>query len=135
MSRNYRELSLLQTFEERFEYLRLSGLVGKETFGGRRYLNQSFYSSIEWKRARRNAIARDSGCDLGIPGYEIYDRLYVHHISPLKYEDLVQGNFRDAFSIDNLITVSFDTYERIHYGSSKPSAMVVERKPGDTKLW
>lgn len=132
---NYRELSLLETFEERFHYLRLSGNVGKETFGGRRLLNQSFYHSREWRTARRNVIARDLGCDLGIRGYEILDRLYVHHISPLKYSDLAGGDFRTALAMDNLITVSFDTHERIHYGSSKPDAMVIERKPGDTKLW
>lgn len=133
--RSYLELKNLKTFEERFEYLRLSGRVGKETFGGRRALNQRFYSSQEWRRLRRDVIVRDSGCDLGIPGYEIFDRIYIHHIIPIRVIDLQQGDYRSALDINNLITVSSDTHERIHYGSEKPNSIIQDRTQGDTTLW
>src|ERR1700754_1173570 len=82
--RTYSELSRLRTFEERYRYLALRGGVGQETFGFDRYINQMFYASVEWKRIRQRVILRDNGCDLGIEGYEIHDRLYVHHMNPME---------------------------------------------------
>lgn len=136
MSRSYYELSLLPTFEERFEYLRLQGVVGRETFGYDRYMNQRFYKSSEWKRQRNNAIIRDHGSDLGILDRPIHDRLYIHHINPMRPEDFTQGNPM-VLDLDNLITVSFDTHQAIHYGnaSNLRSNKPIVRTPGDTDSW
>ena len=136
MIRTYRELRSLRTFEERFEYLKLGGSVGGQTFGGRRLLNQQFYSSQEWRTTRRDVIARDFGCDLGIEGYTINDQIYVHHITPISPTELVHNDYGLALSLDNLITVSFDTHQQNHYGGNNPRRLtMVERRPGDTKLW
>ena len=81
MNRCYSELILLDTFEKRFDYLKLTGIIGKETFGYDRYLNQNLYNSPRWKRVRDKAIIRDMGCDLGLEGYEIqYDKILIHHM-------------------------------------------------------
>lgn len=133
--RSYQELRRLQTFEERFEYLRLFGVVGKATFGFDRHLNQKFYTSSEWRHLRHQVIARDEGLDLGIPGYEIYDKPIIHHMIPLTISDLRSGN-PQAMDVDFLITVSHKTHNAIHYGdASLLSRPLVERRPGDTKLW
>ena len=84
----YTELSRLTTFEERYSYLRLDGVVGKETFGFERYLNQVFYRSKEWKAVRDLVIIRDCGCDLGVPGYEIHGHILIHHLNPISVEDI-----------------------------------------------
>lgn len=135
MSKTYDELMTYKTFEERFEYLKLGGFVGKETFGYDRYLNQVLYRSPEWKQIRNRVIIRDNGCDLGIPGREIGDKILVHHINPITLEDIINRN-PEIFNINNLITVSFNTHQAIHYSSSDILVKdPVERKPGDTKLW
>jgi hypothetical protein len=89
--RTYRELSHLSTFEERYRYLALRGQVGSATFGYDRWVNQQFYRSREWRRIRNHVIARDLGCDLGIEGFEIYDRIIIHHMNPMGVEDIVGG--------------------------------------------
>ncbi len=133
--RSYSELRRFQTFEDRFEYLSIRGEVGKATFGFDRWINQAFYRSREWKQARDYVIVRDDGCDLGIPGYEIRSQLLVHHMNPITSEDLECG---EEWVIDPefLITTTHRTHNAIHYGDSslliKP---LVERRPGDTKLW
>lgn len=133
--RTYTELRKLQTFEERWQYLRLDGRVGNETFGFERYLNQDFYSSREWKQARRDAIVRDNGCDLGFADLEIHEGLYVHHMNPITVEDLERGN-PDILDPEFLITVCHQTHNAIHYGDERllPRPLV-ERRPGDTNLW
>lgn len=134
--RSYKELSRLKSFKEKFEYLRLQGQVGKDTFGFDRYLNQALYSSQEWKRFRRNVIIRDNGCDLGDPDREIQgDRIIIHHINPLTVEDLEKRN-PAIFDMDNVICVSYLTHQAIHYGDEsllpqEPN----ERTPGDTIPW
>jgi hypothetical protein len=134
MLRRYSELRRLQTFEERFEYLSLEGLVGDTTFGFDRYLNQRFYRSREWKDVRSWVIVRDNGCDLGIPGFEIYKDLLVHHVNPI----LSSLDLNEDWVLDPefLITASLKTHNAIHFGDASllPRAPV-ERKPGDTKLW
>ncbi|MDO5397628.1 MAG: hypothetical protein Q4G33_06835 [bacterium] len=90
--KSYDELIKLPSFEERFEYLRLNGTVGEETFGFARYINQSFYHSYEWLRFRDKVIVRDNGCDLGVSGYEIADSIIIHHINPITYDDIVNMN-------------------------------------------
>jgi len=134
-TRSYYAVSRLETFEERFDYLKLGGQVGHATFGFDRWLNQRFYQSREWRLARNHVIARDNGCDLGVPGYEIEAKLLVHHINPLLPDDLEYGEAW-IFDPEFLITTSKQTHNAIHYGDKsllpKPH---VDRKPGDTRLW
>lgn len=133
--KSFKELSRLQTFEERFDYLRLKGSVGRDTFGFERYLNQRFYRSREWQLVRPHVIARDLGFDLGIEGYDIPDRVIIHHMNPMSPEDIIEFDI-DILNPDFLITTSHKTHNDIHYGRSDHSSKhYVERKPGDTKLW
>ena len=135
MYRSYRELSRLETFEERFEYLRLVGSVGEATFGFDRWLNQMFYQSREWKQAREYAIVRDGGCDLGIPGYDIHTEMLVHHINPLDPDAIVHAD-DSMLDPDNLITTTKRTHNAIHYGTDSLLPQTVpERQPNDTQLW
>ena len=133
--RNYDEMSLRTTFLKRFRYLVLGGELGAETFGFDRHLNQTFYASREWKQARDIAIIRDQGCDLGIPGREIHDKVLVHHMNPIQPRDLIHFN-EDILDPNFLICVSHRTHNAIHYGdeSQLPSDIIV-RRPGDTTLW
>jgi hypothetical protein len=134
-NRTYSELRQLETFEERFRYLELRGVLGFATFGFDRWMNQRFYKSREWQLVRDAVIVRDNGCDLGIPGYEIYSGLIVHHMNPLSVSDLIGS---EAWVIDPefLITTSLQTHNAIHYGDEKQIPRgPVERKVGDTTLW
>jgi hypothetical protein len=133
--RSYSELRRLEGFEERFRYLSLGGSVGSSTFGFDRYLNQGFYRSTEWRQIRQHVIARDYGCDLGVDGYEIFDRLLIHHMNPISAEDIKHGN-DDIFDPEFLITTTHRTHNAIHYGDERLLARpFVERRRGDTKLW
>ena len=134
-TRTYSELRHLQTHLERFRYLALHGAVGDATFGFDRYMNQQFYRSHEWRQLRHRVIVRDEGCDLGIEGYEIFDRVVIHHMNPITVEDFKRGN-HDILDPEFLITTTHDTHNAIHYGDEKllPRPFV-ERRPGDTKLW
>ena len=134
--RTYNELSQLRTFEERYEYLKLSSIIGDKTFGFERYLNQGFYRSPEWKRVRREAILRDRGCDLGIDGRDIIDRIEIHHITPISLEDFENGTPL-LLDLNNLICTSPNTHKAIHYGESNlitPSEPTI-RRPNDTCPW
>jgi hypothetical protein len=131
----YEELAKRDTFLGRFRYAVLGGELGVATFGFDRHLNQAFYSSREWKRARDIAIIRDSGCDLGIPGREVHDRILVHHMNPIKVSDLVHFN-EDLLNPEYLICVSTRTHNAIHFGDENQLPQeIVERFPGDTDLW
>lgn len=133
--RSYSELITLPTFKERYEYLKLNGIVGKETFGWDRYINQDFYHSEEWKSIRDYIIVRDNGCDLGVPGYEIHTKIYIHHMNPIDANDII--GYTD-FLVDPefLICTSFITHNAIHYGKdSVLNYEPVTREPNDTKLW
>jgi len=133
--KSYSELLDHETFEDRFEYLKIGGVVGESTFGHNRHLNQSFYTSREWKRVRDLVVIRDNGCDLGVFGYEINGALLIHHINPIGIDDLVHGNDR-ALDPNNLITTTKATHNAIHFGdSSLLRVPFVARSPGDTKLW
>lgn len=133
--RTYSELILLPTFEERFEYLRLSGSVGAKTFGSDRYLNQLFYNSEVWKAVRRKIIIRDDGCDLAMDGYEIADRIIIHHMNPITLEELVHGS-NSVIDPEFLICVSYRTHRAIHYSDAKQTPQVpIQRHPGDTVPW
>lgn len=113
--RTYSELILLTTFEERFQYLKLGGTVGQIAFGYERYLNQLLYISDEWKRCRRKVIIRDLGCDLACEGYELQDKILIHHMNPITVDDILQRNPR-VFDLENLICTSHNTHNAIHYG-------------------
>lgn len=135
MIRTYRELSRLDTFEDRYDYLQLSGSVGKGTFGYDRYLNQSFYRSKEWRTLRPHVIARDLGADLGIEGYEIHDKIIIHHMNPMSADDIKEG-LELIIDPEFLITTTHRTHNAIHYGdSSLLLTPFVERQRGDTRLW
>ena len=133
--KSYRNLILLPTFEERYEYLKLSGVVGESTFGFDRYLNQEFYTSKEWRQFRYKMIARDEGCDMGHPDFPIGGRVILHHINPLLVEDF--ENSTDAlFDPDNVICVSEATHNAIHFGDETllPAEPII-RTANDTCPW
>ena len=134
MNKSYRELRLLGTFEERLEYLRLIGNVGQETFGFDRYFNQRFYQSREWKQVRNKVLLRDNCCDLGMEGYELYGKMLIHHINPISLQD-IQDASDYLFNPDNLITVSPDTHNAIHYGRELVKREPMIRTPNDTCPW
>ena len=133
--RTYSELCQLSTFEERFDYLRLNGSVGKDTFGFDRYLNQQFYRSSEWKRIRDRVILRDNGCDLGVEGYEIRGKILIHHINPISVEDI--HTMSDLLmNPEYLICVSHRTHNAIHYGDESLIINApIERTQNDTCPW
>lgn len=136
MIRTYTELSKLQTFEERFEYLRLDGEVGKDTFGFDRIFNQKFYRSAEWRRIRDQVIIRDNGCDLGILGHEIYgQRILIHHMNPISLEDL-ERRTEILMNPEYLITTIHNTHNAIHYGDADLLIKLPkERSKNDTCPW
>ena len=133
--RTYSELTTLPTFEERFDYLNLSGKVGAETFGFDRVFNQKFYRSTEWTKMRDYVINRDLGCDLGVIGYDIIGKIFIHHMNPISMPDIKE---RTKYLLDPefLITMSFQTHNAIHYGDkSQVDRKPIERKPNDTCPW
>ena len=133
--KTYSELITLPTFLERFRYLKLGGLVGKETFGFDRYLNQTLYRSVEWKRFRRDVILRDMGMDLACDGYEIVGKIMVHHIGPLTIQDIIRRDPK-IFDPENVICTSMNTHNAIHYGDE--SLLITEpiaRTKNDTCPW
>lgn len=135
--RTYSELITLPTFEERYEYLRLGGKVGEETFGFDRYLNQLFYKSDEWLAIRDEVIIRDCGCDLAMPDREIPDgvRILVHHMNPLRSDDILR---RSKYLLDPeyLICTIKNTHDAIHYGDRSLLLLEpIERTPYDTCPW
>lgn len=133
--RSYTELSQLKTFKERFLYLKLNGVVGEETFGFERYLNQKFYKSSEWKAIRDQVIVRDYGCDLGVEGYEMYGKILIHHMNPITTDDIVN---RSDFLMnpEYLISTSLNTHNAIHYGDENLLITApIERTKNDTCPW
>lgn len=127
---------LLPTFEERFKYLKLGGKVGGETFGWDRYFNQAFYKSREWLHARQEVILRDNGCDLAIDDREIMGKVIVHHMNPLTLDQIEEGG-PELFDLQNLVCVSHETHNAIHYGDEHllVPTNFVERRPNDTCPW
>jgi hypothetical protein len=136
MIRTYSELIQIPTFEERFEYLKLRGNVGNQTFGYDRYLNQNFYKSSLWRSIRNQIILRDMGCDLAIEGREIYGKIIIHHMNPLTVNDIEESTIY-LMNPEFLICVSNDTHQAIHYGDRNllQETTFVERKPNDTSPW
>lgn len=135
MIRSYTQLSQLKTFEERFNYVRVSASIGVATFGFDRWLNQAFYTSREWRHVRQDVIARDRGCDLGIEDFPLWDRIAIHHLNPISVRELNEGD-PAILDPEYLISVAHDTHNAIHFGKEAPvKNRIVTRHPGDTKLW
>jgi hypothetical protein len=133
--RTYSELIQLPTFEERYRYLRLRGAVGEETFGFDRVFNQRFYSSVEWKRLRREIIIRDNGCDLGMDGWGIPGNIFIHHMNPILLKDILTASDL-LLNPEYLVCTSFETHNAIHYGDENLLATApIERTKNDTCLW
>ena len=136
MTLSYSELITLPTFEERFRYLKLGGVVGEETFGYDRYLNQAFYTSKLWRDFRRDIIVRDLGCDLGIPDREIGGLVLIHHLNPISLDDILKRNLEVLVNPENSICVSHNTHQAIHYGDeSLLITAPIERSRNDTCPW
>ena len=134
--RTYSELVKLPTFMERFNYLSLKGVIGEDTFGFDRYLNQRFYRSREWKQLRNRIIVRDNGCDLGVEGYDIFEKIAIHHMNPLRPNDIVNST-EFLMNPEYLICVRPMTHNAIHYGDESLLIVneIVERKPNDQCPW
>ena len=133
--KSYSELITLPTFEERFEYLRLNGTVGSETFGHDRYLNQTLYRSPEWKRFRHKIIIRDNGCDLACEGYEIYEKILIHHINPITVKNILERNPM-VFDPENVVCTILNTHNAIHYGDDSLIIKApIRRHKNDTCPW
>jgi hypothetical protein len=135
ITRSYNELRRIDGYEERFRYLSLNGSVGSSTFGYDRWLNQRFYTSREWRQLRDHVIARDNGCDLGVEGYEIHDKILVHHMNPMIVDDLIAGE-ESIMDPNFLIVTSHRSHNAIHYGDeSLLPRKYTPRERGDTRLW
>lgn len=136
MIRTYSQLIEIDSFVERYRYLKLNGVIGEDTFGFDRYLNQAFYKSPEYRKIRRDVILRDNGCDLGHPDYEIPGRVIIHHMNPITKTDILE---RSEFLLnpEYLICVSHGTHNAIHYGdeSQLPICDIIERRPNDQAPW
>jgi hypothetical protein len=135
MIRTYSDLSRLNTFEDRYQYLKLNGSIGEETFGFDRFINQNFYKSPEWKAVRDFVIVRDNGCDLGVEGYEIRGKIFIHHMNPILPKDI---ETRSEFLLDPeyLISTTHPTHNAIHYGDESLLIQApIERSKNDTCPW
>lgn len=133
--RTYSELVQLPTFRERFEYLKLDGTIGEDTFGFDRYLNQIFYKSKEWAAVRREVIIRDNGCDLGVDGYEIRGKILIHHMNPIRQQDILRRS-ELLLNPEYLITTVLSTHNAIHYGDERLLPILPqERSRNDTCPW
>lgn len=135
MSRSYNKLIKLKTFIERYEYLKIRGIVGEETFGFDRYLNQILYSSNKWKKTRDSIIIRDNACDLAMDNYSITSRILIHHINPITVKD-VELDRDILYDHDNLVCTSMLTHNSIHFGDKLTTInLSIDRKPNDTCPW
>lgn len=134
-NRSYFQLSRIEDFYARYEYLKIGGKVGESTFGSDRYINQKFYQSLEWKRIRDRVISRDGGFDMGHRDFPINGKIYVHHMNPMAIKDISDGN-SDILDPMFLISVSHNTHNAIHYGDESLLPDVpLERLPNDTTPW
>lgn len=133
--RSYKELRRLTTFKERFDYLKLNGVIGEMTFGFDRYLNQMIYTSQRWKKLRDEVIIRDKACDLGIEGQDVHGKIFIHHMNVVTIEDIeLERDY--VYDPEFLICTSFFTHNAIHFGNeSLLPRLPVERKKNDTCPW
>jgi len=136
MVKSYSELCKLKTLEERYNYLRATHGVGDRTMGGYRPLYLRFLKSPEWLRFRREIILRDGGNDMALAGYPIPTKVIIHHINPVKIEDLREQNLDVLLNPENVVCVSHQTHLAIDYGDkSLLPKDPIERKPNDTCPW
>lgn len=135
MIRTYSDLRQIDTFLDRYNYLKLNGIVGEETFGIDRYVNQMLYKSYRWRKTRNEIIIRDNGCDLGMDEYELKNYIVVHHINPITLED-IEEETDIVFDHENLISCSSRTHQAIHFGDEGLLPKTYQpRRPNDTCLW
>lgn len=136
MIKTYSEMIKFDSFYERFEYLKLNGYVGEDTFGNQRFLNQILYKTPEWRKIRREIILRDNGMDLGVTGCTICGKVLIHHINPITIEDIQNRNFK-IFDPENLVCVSHKTHNTIHYGNIQKilNSELTIRSKNDTIPW
>ena len=134
ITKSFYECSAYQTFDERLAYLLMHGIVSEETFGSKRYVNQVLYASALWKSTRSRVIIRDEGCDLGIRGLVIRDKIIVHHINPITELDIIEAN-PCVYALDNLVCTSLGTHNAIHYGTHILSELPMTRSKNDTIPW
>lgn len=137
MMKKYSEMLRLQTFKERYQYLKLDGIVGRETFGFERYLNQKFYHSPEWRSFRRDILIRDMGCDLAIEDRIITGRVIIHHMNPIEPNDILEKKMDLVMNPEYVVCVSKITHDAIHYGDETLLLEndFVNRTENDTTLW
>lgn len=135
MIKTYSELIRFKTLEERYRYLRIGGRVGEETFGFDRWMNQVFYKDPRWRDIRDEVITRDNGCDLGLEGYDIHGKIFVHHMNPVTKDDILH-NFDSLLNPEFLISTSKRTHDAIHYGNEDllPQSPII-RTRNDTCPW
>lgn len=135
--RTYSELIKISSLEDRFNYLRLYGTIGEDTFGSYRYTNQNFYKSYEWQKFRNEIITRDMGCELAFPNEEIVGKIIIHHIEPITIKDIIEHNMSVLINPDNVVCVSENMHKMIHYGIQNGINKVTyeERRPNDTCPW
>ena len=133
--KTYSELISLPTFEDRFRYLKLDGKIGETTFGFQRWLNQQLYHSGDWLAFKDRVVIRDNGCDLGVPGYDIFGSVLVHHLNPITYEDILYQR-SCVFDLENVITTQLSTHNAIHYSDETLLiAPPIQRSRNDTCPW
>ena len=134
-TKSYSELTQLPTFKERLDYLKLDGIVGEETFGIARWLNQKFYHSYEWRKFRNEIIARDNGMDLGVEGHDIPGQVIIHHLNPITYDDIFERH-PCVLDPENAISVSANTHRAIHYSDDELLTLgPAVRQPNDMCPW
>lgn len=134
MIKKYSEVIRLTTFKERYSYLKIRGSIGEPTFGSNRRMNQTLYTSYKWRRTRDSIIIRDSGWDLAVPHYNIIDQILIHHINPITLKDIEEDSPM-IYDPENLICVSFDTHNAIHFGTELPEVNIITRSKNDTSPW
>lgn len=132
-TKTYAEMRTLDTYEERLDYLYIGDMIGRETFGALRAINQMLYTCSDWRRVRRDVIIRDNGCDLGIDGCEL-NRGIVHHINPITPDDIINRDPK-VFDLNNLVYVSLNSHNYIHFGLKQETERSFERRPNDTCPW
>jgi len=133
--KTYSELIKINSLIDRYKYLKLNGKIGMHTFGGKRWLNQDFYRSSEWKQFRKNIIIRDNGCELGLSDWRISGPIYIHHINPITEKDIIH-NTDNLLDENNVISCSFDMHQAIHFGDESLLFFEwVPRSPNDTIPW
>jgi hypothetical protein len=131
-------LLAIPDYISRYNYLRIGGTVGEQTFGWERYINQKFYRSEEWKRFRREIILRDNGCDLADPDHEFSqgEQIIIHHMNPINVMDIVR--YSDYLMNPEYVICCRDrTHKAIHYGDESllTPYEFVARTPNDTCPW